>query len=234
MSVDEAFIQDILAHPYDLGLRLIYADWLDERGDPRGTFLRAEAEYLALPPNDKRRGGTRRQLRQLASSLDSRWRKRLDLPLIENCVPDFEFVCPKRWQDLAETEQAGVRFCDKCEKNVYHCDTVREARAHAEEGHCVAVDTRQDRSRGDLRFVRMLLGRIAPPVRRPEPPDPSLPWRLGHRVTIIEGRHRGLRGEITRLHNLRRGAAKRQATVRLDGDGEPTYVQIRLDHLEPF
>ena len=78
MSADEAFIQDIFAHPDDLGLRLIYADWLDERNDPRGTFLRAESDYFSVPEDDERRPEMRQRLREMANHLDPRWRARLD------------------------------------------------------------------------------------------------------------------------------------------------------------
>jgi uncharacterized protein (TIGR02996 family) len=40
MSDEEALIQEILANPNDANARLIYADWLDERNDPRGAYLR--------------------------------------------------------------------------------------------------------------------------------------------------------------------------------------------------
>ena len=42
---DEAFIRGILANPGDDAPRLIYADWLEERDDPRGAYLRAESEW---------------------------------------------------------------------------------------------------------------------------------------------------------------------------------------------
>ncbi|MCA9068942.1 MAG: TIGR02996 domain-containing protein, partial [Planctomycetaceae bacterium] len=34
MSSHEAFLKEIVANPDDLTPRLIYADWLDEQGDP--------------------------------------------------------------------------------------------------------------------------------------------------------------------------------------------------------
>src|SRR5262245_31478207 len=39
---DVGFIQALLAAPEDLTLRLVYADWLEERGDPRGEYLRCQ------------------------------------------------------------------------------------------------------------------------------------------------------------------------------------------------
>jgi uncharacterized protein (TIGR02996 family) len=35
-----AFLREICAHPDDDAPRLVYADWLDERGDPLGEFIR--------------------------------------------------------------------------------------------------------------------------------------------------------------------------------------------------
>jgi carbon storage regulator len=37
---EDAFVQAILEGPGDEGLRLIFADWLEERGDPLGEYLR--------------------------------------------------------------------------------------------------------------------------------------------------------------------------------------------------
>src|SRR5689334_1764941 len=40
MSQELAFIATVLAHPGDDGPKLVWADWLEERGDPRGEWLR--------------------------------------------------------------------------------------------------------------------------------------------------------------------------------------------------
>jgi uncharacterized protein (TIGR02996 family) len=45
MSDDAAFLAALMAAPDDDATRLVYADWLDERGDRRADYLRAE--YLA-------------------------------------------------------------------------------------------------------------------------------------------------------------------------------------------
>ena len=46
--MDDAFLHAILAAPDDDTPRLIYADWLEERGDLRGEFIRLQVE-LAEP-----------------------------------------------------------------------------------------------------------------------------------------------------------------------------------------
>jgi uncharacterized protein (TIGR02996 family) len=46
---DEAFQQAIRAAPEDETAKLVYADWLDERGDIRGEFIRLEHQLAHLP-----------------------------------------------------------------------------------------------------------------------------------------------------------------------------------------
>ena len=43
MTHEEAFLRDILEHPDDDGRRLIFADWLEDNGDPdRAEFIRVQ------------------------------------------------------------------------------------------------------------------------------------------------------------------------------------------------
>src|SRR5262245_37924715 len=79
MSDDLSFLRALLASPEDNSVRLIYADWLEERGDPRGTFLRLEVllhetEPGARPPDLGER------LHQARSTLDVRWLALIDRP----------------------------------------------------------------------------------------------------------------------------------------------------------
>jgi uncharacterized protein (TIGR02996 family) len=48
MSDEQAFIRGLCANAEDETLRLVYADWLEERGDPRGEFLRVESALNAV------------------------------------------------------------------------------------------------------------------------------------------------------------------------------------------
>src|SRR5262245_49215606 len=45
MSLDDAFLDDIIEHPGDDTPRLIYADWLEEQDDPEAHQL---AEFIRL------------------------------------------------------------------------------------------------------------------------------------------------------------------------------------------
>jgi uncharacterized protein (TIGR02996 family) len=40
MDLEEAFLADMVAHPHDATPWLVFADWLEERGDPRGELVR--------------------------------------------------------------------------------------------------------------------------------------------------------------------------------------------------
>lgn len=52
---EERFLQAIEAHPDDDESRLVYADWLEERGDPRGEFIRVQCEMEEAEGVDSRR-----------------------------------------------------------------------------------------------------------------------------------------------------------------------------------
>ncbi len=47
MNDHAGFIDAICSDPEDIQARLIYADWLEERGDPRGEFIRVQCELAA-------------------------------------------------------------------------------------------------------------------------------------------------------------------------------------------
>jgi uncharacterized protein (TIGR02996 family) len=55
MSIDDEFIQTIIASPDDDTPRLVYADWLDEQADPRGEFIRIQIELAKMAHDDPRR-----------------------------------------------------------------------------------------------------------------------------------------------------------------------------------
>ena len=55
MTHDDAFLQAIIECPDDDAPRLIYADWLDERGDPRGEFIRVQCALAGMDEYDPRR-----------------------------------------------------------------------------------------------------------------------------------------------------------------------------------
>src|SRR5262245_39220173 len=55
MPDESGFLQALLDDPDDRAARLIFADWLDERGDRRGEFLRVQTELSGWVPDLDRR-----------------------------------------------------------------------------------------------------------------------------------------------------------------------------------
>jgi uncharacterized protein (TIGR02996 family) len=70
---DDEFLQEILAHPDDDAPRLIYADWLDERGDPRGEFIRVQCELAQLAVRNARYRKLRARERELLAQHEKAW-----------------------------------------------------------------------------------------------------------------------------------------------------------------
>lgn len=180
---DRAFLRGIMSNPAELTAWLVYADWLDEHDDPRAEFLRLEVKRLAHDTSQTERFGIVARLEELRSALDPDWVAIFDRPRVENCDKLFAFKCPKQWEKLKGTDDPTVRHCDACQKQVYYCNTMRQAYDHAQKGDCVAIAEGVARFPGDLdhdpdqpRVIRTM-GIMYMPDPEPEPPPPTRrPW----------------------------------------------------------
>jgi uncharacterized protein (TIGR02996 family) len=164
--VEERLIAAIAAR--DHASRVVYADWLEGRGElARAEFLRIQDRLIGTSPDDPdfRAGAAR--LEELARGIDLEWRFAVGRPAIEGCLA-FQLACPKEWGSLAITARDDVRFCDACERQVFYCDSIEQAQIHARLGDCVAVDPGISRTPGDLEEVDSgpvsgLMGVLLPP-----------------------------------------------------------------------
>jgi uncharacterized protein (TIGR02996 family) len=54
---EDGFLRSIIAAPKDDNVRLVYADWLQEKNDPRGEFIRCQVQAAAkqTPAEEKRK-----------------------------------------------------------------------------------------------------------------------------------------------------------------------------------
>jgi uncharacterized protein (TIGR02996 family) len=86
MTDDEAFLRAILAAPRDEAPRLAFADWLDERDDPRGAYLRAEVNWAR-----SRSVGDMDELRAAATGLDPVWTARMSRPPAGCCCDRVQY-----------------------------------------------------------------------------------------------------------------------------------------------
>jgi uncharacterized protein (TIGR02996 family) len=73
MFDDDAFLAAVCECPDDDGPRLIYADYLDERGDPRGQFIRIQCALAQLTENDPNRPALEECERTLHESFARKW-----------------------------------------------------------------------------------------------------------------------------------------------------------------
>ena len=140
--------------------RLVYADWLEGHGDhDKAELLRLQHADVDAQPG---------RVSQLAAAIELPWRARLTKLPIDNC-PEFRFKCPKQWADLTPTAADGERFCGECQRTVYYCATIDEARARGGEGKCVAIDVASPRWKGDM--------------------DPPFGERMCHACNVDVGEH---------------------------------------------
>lgn len=72
---EELFVKGIEAHPADNTARLVYADWLEERGDPRAEYLRVLCAWLASRPAEDQ--GLIARERMLRAGLGRMWLARV-------------------------------------------------------------------------------------------------------------------------------------------------------------
>ena len=119
---ERAFFDPIRDAPADDGPRLIYADWLDEHGQPdRAEFVRVQCALDRLADDDPRRADLRERERRLAEANEARWTAEL-APLVTDWafrrgVIDGVSVSPEQFLangaalfDLAPIRK--VRFLD--------------------------------------------------------------------------------------------------------------------------
>src|SRR5262249_10931714 len=73
MHSEEAFLSRLADHPDDDVTRLVYADWLDERGDARAAYLRAEVALAGLGPDHPEYAEARDRLIEARGDLCPEW-----------------------------------------------------------------------------------------------------------------------------------------------------------------
>jgi len=70
---ETGFLHALLEDPADDTTRLVLADWLDERGDPRGELLRVQTELGRWVPDRGRRAALQERERQLVAAWVATW-----------------------------------------------------------------------------------------------------------------------------------------------------------------
>lgn len=112
MTEDDAFVAAILASPGDDGLRLVYADWLEEHGGApaRVEFIRVQVELAQLEADKKENCTPRwcelsRREKELLGTNDGHYWLELAPGLLADCVLRRGFVA-----DVETTTQHWLQY----------------------------------------------------------------------------------------------------------------------------
>ena len=117
MNLERHFFELIRNNPEDDAPRLVYADWLDEQGDPRGEFIRVQCE-LARPnaPDRVPRILLQQREEELLKEFQSQWISSLSGFIVRDCRFERGFLTEaklidrvksplrERWNRLFESE----------------------------------------------------------------------------------------------------------------------------------
>jgi uncharacterized protein (TIGR02996 family) len=168
LNDENGFFCTLEDNPADETARLVYADWLDEQGEPnkatKAEFIRLELRVLQedhTEPTDSQR------LQQLAAGIEPDWLAIVSRPRVEYCqflnsnpcarrrylyaptgltksrVEACHFLltrpCPGRWDLLAPTGLTKLRLCETCYKTVNFCTTPHEKQEYVRQGNRIAV-----------------------------------------------------------------------------------------------
>lgn len=178
-DVERALLAALRAQPDDTAAREVYADWLEEHGQlERAVFVRHAGTPLA------------EGLGPAADLVEARWRALVSRTPVARCGVTFDFRCPKRWEDLARTEDELVRHCDACAQPVYFCTDLVQVRTRGAQQQCVAFDAILARSGAELGWdaarreatTPVMMGMVAVDTRPPPPPPPPEPKGLVARI----------------------------------------------------
>lgn len=86
MGDEQRLLDAIVAAPDDDVPRMVYADWLQSRGDPRGELIQLQCQLAAVPDDDRRRN-IRIAENKLLAAHGQAWKQ----PLLDRLPPGFEY-----------------------------------------------------------------------------------------------------------------------------------------------
>ena len=91
--MDEALLQAVRERPDDDGPRLVLADWLSERGDPRGELIVLQCRLARMDRDDDERRWIEARARELLAAHEDEWRGSIvELPTVSSGYLERGFV----------------------------------------------------------------------------------------------------------------------------------------------
>jgi uncharacterized protein (TIGR02996 family) len=167
MQETAAFLQNIRQQPHDDAPRLIFADWLEERGDPRGEFIRLQCLRSSFTIGDAHKLSLVEQEQALLKRHRGRWVG----PLLQQGV-GWEFrrgllhlrvnmatFLRTDWEELTQTETwewvetVGIRIEFRTDIEVY--GTVDEERT-------IGTTIREQEARANAAIRRAFCAELQP------------------------------------------------------------------------
>src|SRR5262249_50328515 len=118
---EQAFLESVLESPDDEGIRLIFADWLQDRDAPRGEFIRSQCQIAKLSIHDEERPGLVEREKVLWAEHGAHWRSYL---------PEFLRAAPFRRGFVESIEMTVRDFLDHAEE-IFAAAPVRRLRVQA-------------------------------------------------------------------------------------------------------
>jgi uncharacterized protein (TIGR02996 family) len=115
VSTDADLLEQIIASPADDEPRLVLADVLLQRGEPRGELIAIQCLLEKLPARDPQRPALRRRERRLIAAHEARWKE--ELGLSERCFVTFRrgFVEKLDWRSESRVPEVLWRQTPLCE-----------------------------------------------------------------------------------------------------------------------
>jgi uncharacterized protein (TIGR02996 family) len=137
MDKREAFLADICEHPADDTPRLIFADWLDDHGDPdRAAFIRLQCQFAGLATSDPRRPALLARQRELWREMADTLRAELPqepgldwFPLERHLLFERGFAGKVLADSLTALRAAGAVFRTIAPVREVHLDSLSAAEA---------------------------------------------------------------------------------------------------------
>src|SRR5262245_64498143 len=91
MSEREQLLTAICTHPEENTPRLVFADWLQENGEPdRAAFIRAQVRFASVPRHTPEWSAQHKAIRQKWSKHIERWLA--ELPVLKGVLWGTEFT----------------------------------------------------------------------------------------------------------------------------------------------
>jgi uncharacterized protein (TIGR02996 family) len=155
MHDPDAFLEAIRADPDNELLRLMYADWLDERGEPRADFIRGQVALAAAGPDDPCRPELEAGVRALLHDNQDEW-----LGPLRGLVDGWEFrrgfvekilITPERFVAHAAVifRAAPVRHVHFFRRPQVRLDEVRDLAGTSHLARLATLKLNTDRGLGD-------------------------------------------------------------------------------------